>query len=178
MYMLDFLHNLLSIRTQLLRRKVRSILCAIDVCAILEYLDGTILMIIGRNICWRWDPFQGPPTTKERPPVFQNQVSTVWYWEANYQRQDRSSNKKNDRLYQRTTYNHIHRPMGCGKAHLVLDLIEKEYNKHFDYIIIIRLTLWRNKIYHSRDWIKNDDKVWLIEPKTSYISGLKSCHNC
>ena len=84
---------------------------------------------------------------------------------SNYQRQDRSSNKKNDRLYQRTTYNHIHQPPGCGKTYLVLGLIEKEYNKHFDYIIIIRLTLWRNKIYHSRDWIKNDDKVWLIEPK-------------
>ena len=60
---------------------------------------------------------------------------------SNYQRQDRSSNKKNDRLYQRTTYNHIHRPPGCGKTYLVLGLIEKEYNKHFDYIIIIRLTL-------------------------------------
>ena len=27
--------------------------------------------------------------------------------------------------------------MGCGKTHLVLDFIEKEYNIHFDYIIII-----------------------------------------
>ena len=56
-------------------------------------------------------------------------------------------------------------PTGCGKTHLVLDLIEKEYNKHFDYIIIICPTLRWNKTYHSRDWIKNDDKVWLIEPK-------------
>ena len=48
-------------------------------------------------------------------------------------------------------------PTDCGKTHLVLDLIEKEYNKHFDYIIIICPTLW--------DWIKNNDKVWLIEPK-------------
>ena len=56
-------------------------------------------------------------------------------------------------------------PTGCRKTHLVLDLIEKEYNKHFDYIIIICPTLRWNKTYHSRDWIKNDDKVWLIEPK-------------
>ena len=56
-------------------------------------------------------------------------------------------------------------PTGCGKTHLVLDLIEKECNKHFDYIIIICPTLRWNKTYHSRDWIKNDDKVWLIEPK-------------
>ena len=68
---------------------------------------------------------------------------------------------------------------GCRKTYLVLDLIEKEYNKHFDYIIIICPTLRWNKIYHCKDWIKNDDKVWNIKSlKTSYISGLKSCHNC
>ena len=43
--------------------------------------------------------------------------------------------------------------------------MEKEYNKHSDYIIIICPTLRWNKTYHSRDWIKNDDKVWLIELK-------------
>ena len=32
-------------------------------------------------------------------------------------------------------------PAGCGKTHLVLHLTEKEYNKHFDYIIIICSTL-------------------------------------
>ena len=48
---------------------------------------------------------------------------------------------------------------GCGKTHLVLDLIEKEYNKHFDYVIIICPTLQWNKTYRSRDWIKNDDNV-------------------
>ena len=53
---------------------------------------------------------------------------------------------------------------GCGKNHLVLDLIKKEYNKHFDYIVVICPTLWINETYHVRDWIKNDDKVWLIEP--------------
>ena len=54
---------------------------------------------------------------------------------------------------------------GYGKIHLVLDLIEKEYNKHFDYIIMICPTLRINKTYHARDWIKNDDRFWLIEPK-------------
>ena len=56
-------------------------------------------------------------------------------------------------------------PKGCGKTHLVLDLIEKEYSKHFDYIIIICPTRRWNKTYHSKEWVKNDDKVWLIEPK-------------
>ena len=35
----------------------------------------------------------------------------------------------------------------------------------FDYIIIICPTLRWNKTYHSKDWIKFDDRVWLIEPK-------------
>ena len=52
----------------------------------------------------------------------------------------------------------------CGKPHLVLGLIEKEYNKHFDYVIINCPTLRYNKTYHSRYWIKNDDRVWFIEP--------------
>ena len=50
------------------------------------------------------------------------------------------------------------------KTHLVLDLIEKEYGKHFDYIIIICPTLRYNKAYHSKEWIKKDDNIWLIEP--------------
>ena len=63
---------------------------------------------------------------------------------------------------------------GCGKTHLVLDLIEKEYNKHFDYIVVICPTLWINETYHVRDWIKNDDKVWLIQPndKPQWIGKL------
>ena len=56
-------------------------------------------------------------------------------------------------------------PTGCEKIHLVLRLIEKDYKIHFDYIIIICPTLRWNKTYHSKDWIKNDDKVWLVEPK-------------
>ena len=48
---------------------------------------------------------------------------------------------------------------GCGKTHLVLDLIEKEYNKHFDFIIIICPRLRQNSTYHTKEWIKNDDNV-------------------
>ena len=70
---------------------------------------------------------------------------------------------------------------GCGKTHLVSHLIEKEYNKHFDYIIIICPTLRWNKIYHFKCWIKNNDKVWLIETKdrlyqwTEKLSQLLAC---
>ena len=72
-----------------------------------------------------------------------------------------ATSNKNDRLYQRTIYNHIQ----CGKTHLVLDLIEKEYSKYFDYIIIICQTLRCDKTYPAEDWINHYDKVWLIEPK-------------
>ena len=48
---------------------------------------------------------------------------------------------------------------GCGKTHLVLGLIENQYNNHFDYIVVICLTLPENDTYHSKKWIKNDDKV-------------------
>ena len=65
---------------------------------------------------------------------------------------------------------------GCRKTHLVLELIEKKYSKHFDYIIIIYPTLRENnKTYHAKDCIKNDDNVWLVDPKGN---GSKSCQNC
>ena len=52
---------------------------------------------------------------------------------------------------------------GCGKTCLVLDLIEKECKKHFDYLVIICPTLKENnETYHAREWIKNNDKVWLV----------------
>ena len=60
----------------------------------------------------------------------------------------------------------------------------KEYNKHFDYIISICPTLRDNKTYRAKEWIKNDGKVWLIEPKdnlcqwigklSQLLSGLKT----
>ena len=55
--------------------------------------------------------------------------------------------------------------MGCGKTRLVLELIEQEYNKHFDYIVIICSKLQENDTYHAKEWIKNDDSVWLVDPK-------------
>ena len=62
---------------------------------------------------------------------------------------------------------------GCGKTLLVLDLIEKEYNKHFDCIIIICATLRWNKTYNSKDWIKNGDKFWVVEPKDKLYQWIE-----
>ena len=63
--------------------------------------------------------------------------------------------------------------MDCGKTHLVLELIEREYNKYFDYIVIICLTLRENDIYHAKKWIKNDDKVWLIDLRDNLYQWIK-----
>ena len=63
---------------------------------------------------------------------------------------------------------------GCGKTHLVLESIEKEYNKYFDYIIIIYSTLRdHDKTYHAKEWIKNDDNVWLVDPKDNLYQWIK-----
>ena len=64
--------------------------------------------------------------------------------------------------------------IGCGKTHLVLDLIEKEYKKHFDYLVIICPTLRdNNTTYHSKDWLKNDDQVWLVDPKNKLYQWIE-----
>ena len=60
----------------------------------------------------------------------------------------------------------------CGKTHLVLGLIEKEYKKHFDYIVVICTMVWINEKYHVRDWIKNDDRVWLVEPNENFYQWI------
>ena len=62
---------------------------------------------------------------------------------------------------------------GFGKAHLVLELIENEYKNHFDYIIIICPTLRENDTCHAKEWIKNDDKVWLADPKDNLYQWIK-----
>ena len=63
---------------------------------------------------------------------------------------------------------------GFGMTHLVLELTEKEYNKHFDYIIIICPTLRENnKTFHAKGWIKNEDNVWLVDPKDNLYQWIK-----
>ena len=62
---------------------------------------------------------------------------------------------------------------GCGKTHLVLELIWKQYNNHFDYIVIICSTLRENDTYHSKEWIKNDDSAWLVDPTDNLYQWIK-----
>ena len=62
---------------------------------------------------------------------------------------------------------------GCGKTCLLLELIEKEYNKHFDFIVIICPTLQENSTYHLKEWIKTDDNVWLVDPRDNLYQWIK-----
>ena len=62
---------------------------------------------------------------------------------------------------------------GCGSTHLVLELIEKEYNKDFDFIVINCPTLRENDTYHAKEWIKNDDNVWLVDAKGNLYQWIK-----
>ena len=52
-------------------------------------------------------------------------------------------------------------------------MIEKEYKEHFDYIVIICPTLRENDTYHAKEWIKNDDNVWLVDPKDNLYQWIK-----
>ena len=52
-------------------------------------------------------------------------------------------------------------------------MIEKEYKNHFDYIIILCPTLQEDSTYHAKEWIKNDDKIWLEEPKDNLYQWIK-----
>ena len=60
----------------------------------------------------------------------------------------------------------------CEKTHLVLELIEKEYNKHFDYIVIICPTLRENDTCNSKAWVKSNDKVWFVDNLYQWIKKL------
>ena len=64
-------------------------------------------------------------------------------------------------------------PTAVGKAHLALNLLEKEYKNYFDFIIIICPTLKHNKTYRSRKWVLTDPEVILIEPSNSLYGWIE-----
>ena len=55
-------------------------------------------------------------------------------------------------------------PIGVGKTHLALSLIENEYRNHFDFIVIICPTLRYNSTYKIQGWVWNYPDVIPIEP--------------
>ena len=49
-------------------------------------------------------------------------------------------------------------------THLALDLLERDYFDHFDFIVIICTTLLYNSTYRSRKWFWTDHYIITIEP--------------
>ena len=68
-------------------------------------------------------------------------------------------------------------PTSVGKTHLVLDMIETQYNKHFDKIIILCQTIRWNKTYIGRSWVIKDENAWLVEPKDKLYDYIKKLSN-
>ena len=64
-------------------------------------------------------------------------------------------------------------PTSCGKTQRVLDLIETEYNHHFENVIILCPTLRWNKTYLERGYIWKDDDVYPVEPKGDLFELIK-----
>ena len=56
---------------------------------------------------------------------------------------------------------------------LHLDLLVNEYRGHFDYIVILCPTLRYNKTYLARCWIKEDDRLFLVEPGDKLLEWIK-----
>ena len=68
-------------------------------------------------------------------------------------------------------------PTGVGKAHLVLNMIETQYNNHFDEIIILCPTIRCNKTYIDRSWVIKDENVWIVEPKDKLYDHIEKLSN-
>ena len=68
-------------------------------------------------------------------------------------------------------------PTGIGKTHLVLDLIQKYYDGHFDKIIILCPSIRWNKTYLERPWVLKDENVWLLEPKDKLHNYIEKLSN-
>ena len=64
-------------------------------------------------------------------------------------------------------------PTSCGKTQRVLDLIETEYNQHFENVIILCPTLRWNRTYLDRSWIWKDDDVYPVEPKGNLLTLIE-----
>lgn len=56
-------------------------------------------------------------------------------------------------------------PTSCGKTKLVVELLQREYLYHYDFIVIICPTLRWNQTYRDQRWFWNDLFVILIEPE-------------
>ena len=49
-----------------------------------------------------------------------------------------------------------------GKTEILLHLLETEYKNHFEFILILCLTILDNKTYLSGKWILDDKNVFIV----------------
>ena len=66
---------------------------------------------------------------------------------------------------------------GVGNTHLVLDMTETQYNKHFDKIIILCPTIRQNKTYIGRSWVIKGENLWLVEAKDKLYDYIEKLSN-
>ena len=64
------------------------------------------------------------------------------------------------------------------ETHLALSLLETEYRNHFDFIVIICLTLRYNSTFKSRGWVWNDHDVILIKLGNNLYYLIEKISNC
>ena len=50
----------------------------------------------------------------------------------------------------------------CGKTEFLLLLLETIYKNHFEFIVILCLTILGNKTYLSRKWILDDKNIFIV----------------
>ena len=62
---------------------------------------------------------------------------------------------------------------GVGKMHLALDLLEREYLNHFDFIIILCPTLKHNEMYCQWKWFSTDPYIIPIELGNHLYNWIK-----
>ena len=64
-------------------------------------------------------------------------------------------------------------PTSCGKTERVLKLLENEYRRYFENIVILCSTLRWNETYLERPWIWKDSYVFCIEPKDRLLDWIE-----
>ena len=58
----------------------------------------------------------------------------------------------------------------CGKTHYLLEMLEKEYKNHFDYIFIVCPTFKRNRTYRNWKYI-NDPDIFVLNCKHHMVEN-------
>ena len=70
-----------------------------------------------------------------------------------------------------------HTALFVAPTHLALDLLERDYFDHFDFLVIICTTLLYNSTYISRKWFWTDPYIIMIEPGNHLYDYIEKIGN-